>query len=170
MQDAERFERKLLETCTVYGRQLETQLFDAWWRACANLSDETFERAVDEAVKECTHFPTPAQVRAISYRLHEERDQRRGEESGVHGLRLLEPGEPVDIAKREGAKYAMNPIGTPLFDCLMCRDHRFLRVDTMVGMPHFARAIPCPRCQGERYDAYVTTNGIPPGMPKWRDA
>src|SRR5215469_578020 len=81
MQDAERFERKLLETCTVYGRQLETQLFDAWWRACANLSDETFERAVDEAVKECTHFPTPAQVRAISYRLHEERDQRRGEES-----------------------------------------------------------------------------------------
>jgi hypothetical protein len=170
MQDAERFERKLLETCTVYGRQLETQLFDAWWRACANLSDDTFERAVDEAVKECTHFPTPAQVRAISYRLREERAQRVGEESGIPGVPLLEAGEAVTIAKREGAKYALHPVGEPLFSCLVCRDHRFVRVDTMAGMPHFARAIPCPHCQASGYDAYVGQYGVPSGLPKWAGA
>jgi hypothetical protein len=172
MQDRERFLSGLLQVCTVYGRDMETVLIDAWWGACNALSDDQFAQGIEDALKESQRMPTPAQVRALAYHQHEERQQRYGSESGIPGVPLLQAGDAVDIAKREGAKYASAylveaGLVVPLFSCRRCRDRNYLRPEVTFGTPHFGKSIPCPDCRGEAYDRYVTKFGLPPGYPKW---
>jgi hypothetical protein len=169
MDDIERFQRNLMKACVTFDRKPDAMLIDVWWTACKSVSDTQFEQAMDDLLMEITRFPTPAQLRARVYQLHEERAEGAAVGSPFPGVPLLLAGEAVSIAKREGMKYATNPIATPLFSCLVCRDRTAVRIETMVGMPHFGAAIPCPHCRGDRYDAYVEKHGIPPTMPKWAE-
>src|SRR4051812_27751685 len=142
MRGVERFRRNLLTACTVYDRRMETPLIDAWWEACADLSDERFEAALAEVIKEAERFPAPAAVRAAAHRLGEERATRPyGDDTPVPGAALLAAG-------------AHQP-------CPRCRDMRFVRAEAAVGEPHFSAAIPCPRCRGAAYDRYVERHGAP---------
>lgn len=171
MQDVERFQHNLLKACVAFDRKLDGMLSDVWWQTCASLSDDQFERAMDELLMEALRFPAPAQLRAMAYRMQEDRVSKRQAEPAPPGSPLLAAGDltnvAVVLAKREGAKYAANPVAIPLFECLRCRDRHHVRIDTMVGAPHFGASIPCPHCRSEAYDRYVEKNGVPPGMPKW---
>src|SRR5262252_5049952 len=167
MKDKERFGINFYALCTLYNREMETVLIDAWWRSCDALTDDQFEWATQQLMKETEYFPTPAQVRARSYQRKEELDVQMGRDSGIVGVPLLEKGEPVVTNQREGVKYATDPIHAPLYYCLTCKDRNHVRVDVDSGTPHFGKAIPCPHCHDEEYDRYCLKNGVPPTMPKF---
>jgi hypothetical protein len=172
MNDRQAFATRMSELCVVHGVEASAMLMDAWWRACETLSDFQFLAGVDTVVKQIDRFPTPAAVRAAAYAAKEERDVRVGSDTGIPGVPQLEPGPMVTQNRAEGRKYAAAHLVasghvTPLYDCLRCRDRHFVRVDVMVGTPHFGASIPCPHCRGDRYEAYTQKHGVPPGMPKW---
>jgi hypothetical protein len=170
MKDFAAFEHEMQRMGAVYNRKIETLLLDTWWDVCGSLSDAQFASGCETAMKESLRFPTPAAVRAAAYAWKEEKDTTMEHDSGIPGVALLAPGPMVDAARREGVKYADNPITTPLFSCLLCRDRRHVRVEVMIGTPHFGRSIPCPRCHGDAYDRYTEKIGVPDGMPKWSGA
>jgi len=65
MIDRARFASSLASLAAVlpmFGRTFTRQLQEIYWHALADLSDEDFEAACTRALRECTQFPSPAEL------------------------------------------------------------------------------------------------------------
>lgn len=60
------FRNAISAVCLTFGREATDPLFDAYWMGLSDLSIESLQLACAEAIRTCTFFPKPVELRRLA--------------------------------------------------------------------------------------------------------
>ncbi len=64
--DIQAYRNAIAALCLTFGREATEELYDAYWMGVSDLSIESLQLAVANAIRKCSQFPRPVELRQLA--------------------------------------------------------------------------------------------------------